>query len=300
MIRPLFAILGATLLAGDLSPVRAQGPDPALGQALQTVYLQWRNAMIQKNIAHWQAVTAGHRQVAVRNRIFSERRNFAQSLFNLPAAPPDTRKLKLLDVKVKGMTANAFFFGPVDFEVGGKPPDNLLVLSFVKEGARWKYDKADYLNLAALPEVRKQLAAGQLAHLNRGEFAPTGVVDGPMVRLRGPVKYIAKTYVYCPGREVRVSVNKISRHLFQNTKGAEIVIGGAKDGRNEVQFAIKELPGGQKSEPLTVRVYLLSEVQGVKPIKIFQYQVEENGKAKPFGTVFFNVTPEVVKRLMGK
>ena len=144
------------------------------------------------------------------NRIHSERRPIAQTLFNLPAAPPDTRNLTILDVTSKGVTANVFYFGPVDFGVGVKPPDNLLVLSFAKEGVRWKYDTADFVNLAVLPDVRKQLAAGQMAHLDRAEFAPKAMVERPMVTLRGPVKYIAKTYVYCPGREVRVNVNKVS------------------------------------------------------------------------------------------
>ncbi len=297
MIRLLFVLLGTSLL---LAPVRAQGPDPALSRALQTVYLQWRTAMIQKNLAGWRAVTASHRQIAIRNRILSERRNFVATLFNLPVAPPDTRKLKLLDIKVKGVTANAYFFGPVDFGVeGAQPPDNLLVLSFAQERGGWKYDTADYVNLAAIPNARKELAAGRLTALDRPEFAPKGEVERPMVALRGPAKYITKVYVYCPGREVQVSVNKVSRHLFQNAKEAEIVIGGAKDGRNELQFGIKTLPGGQDSEPMTIRIYLLSEVQGVKPIKIFQYQVEEKGKVKPYGTEFFNVTPDIVKRLRG-
>ena len=55
------------------------------------------------------------------------------------------------------------------------------------------------------------------------------------------MKYIAKTYVYCPGREVRVMVNGVSRHLYQNTKASEVIIGGARDGLNEVQFTTRNL-----------------------------------------------------------
>ena len=299
MIRSLFILVGASLCSGLLLPARAQAPDAALAKHLDAVYQHWRNAMLQKNLQNWSAVTAAHRQVAIKNRIHSERRRVASTLFNLPAAPPDTRKLRMLDVKVKGPTANVIYFGPVDFQVGVKPPNNLLVLSFVKEGVRWKYDTADFVNLAALPEVRTQLEAGQLNHLARAEFMPKGMVERPPVELRGPVKYIAKTYVYCPGREVRVNVNKMSRHLYQNTKESEVVIGGARDGRNEVQFAIKQLPGGQGIEPMVIRVYLLSQVQGVKPIKKFEYLVPENGKPKPFGTMFFNVTPADAKYLRG-
>lgn len=298
MIRSLFVLLGVTSLLSAL-PAAAQKADPKLIKHLEGVYQHWRHAMVSKSFQNWKVNTATHRQVSIINRIHSERRPLAETLFNLPAAPPDTRQLKLLDVKVKGVTANMFYFGPVDFGVGVKPPDNLLVLSFVREGARYKYDTADYVNLSVLPEVRKQLAAGQLAHLARPEFVPTGTVDPPLVTLRGPVKYIAKTYVYCPGREVTLSVNGSSRHLYQNTKASEVVIGGARDGRNEVQFSIKKLPGGQGVEPLTIRVYLMSQVQGVKPIKILQYQVPEKGKVEAFGTKVFTVGPAEVRQLKG-
>ena len=71
------------------------------------------------------------------------------------------------------------YLGPVDFKVGGTPPNNLLVLSFVKEGNRWKYDSADYMNLASIPEVRKQLEMGKLDHLKGPEFSPKGTIDQP-------------------------------------------------------------------------------------------------------------------------
>jgi len=278
----------------------AEGGSRVTSAELAQVYGRWRAAMISRDLGAWQAATARHRQIEIRNRIFSERRSVGQALFDLPGAPPALEALKALWVRSEGVTAKAFYFGKVDFGVGGAPSDNLLVLSFVREGKEWKYDTADFVNLSALPEVRKQLAAGNLQHLDRAEFAPPGRVTPPRVQLRGPVKYIAKTYVYCPGREVRVQINKVSSHLFQNTKAAEVVIGGARDGRNEVQYSIRQLPGGEGAEPLTIRVYLLSQVRGVKPIKIFEYQVGEKERPEPVGTGYFAVTREVVRRLMGR
>ncbi len=299
MIRSVFTLLGATLLLAG-SRATAQQADQALAGHLNAVYQHWRHAMMTKNYRNWQLHTATHRRTSIVNRIHSERRRIASTLFNLPAAPPDTRSLKLLDVKVKGLTANLIYFGPVDFGVGGRPPKNLLVLSFVREAEGWKYDTADYLNLASLPEVRTQLEAGQLDHLKKPEFLPAGSVEEPLVVLRAPVKYIAKTYVYCPGREVRVMVNGMSRHLYQNTKESEVIIGGARDGRNEVQFTASKLPGGQGTEPMTIRVYLMSQMAGVKPIKMFQYQVLENGAVKPSGTEYFEVGPAEARRLRGQ
>jgi len=114
-----------------------------------------------------------------------------------------------------------------------------------------------------------------------------------------PAKYIAKVYVFCPGREVQVQVNKISHHRFANAKEAEIVVGGAIDGPNEVQFTTKKLPGGTGKEVMTVRVYLLSEVQGVQPIKAYEYQIAAGEPPKPFGTGSFTVDAAMVAKLAG-
>ena len=94
-------------------------------------------------------------------------------------------------------------------------------------------------------------------------------------------------------------VNGVSRHLYQNTKASEVIIGGARDGLNEVQFTARNLPGGEGKEPLAVRVYLMSQVAGVKPLKIFQYQAEEGEAVKPSGTMNFVVGPSEISWLNG-
>lgn len=278
----------------------AQQDNATLHAQLAGVYGQWRNAMVAKNLGAWQATTSRRRQVEVRNRIYSERASFPAALFNLPVDPPDLRGLKPLQLKTKGPTAKLVYFGKVDFGVGGEPTDNLLVLDFVREGARWKYDRAEFVNISALEGVRTQLQAGNLEFLASKDFESSGEAKPVPIAVNGPVKYIAKAYVYCPGREVQLQINKISRHLFQNTKNAEVIIGGARDGRNEVQYLIKPLPGSEGVEPMTVRVYLLSEVQGVKPIKVFEYEVKEKEKPDASGTKMFLVTPEIAQQLKGR
>ena len=299
MIRTVLACLGVSGIAGTLQAA-PQKADAALVRHLDAVYQHWRDSVIRRDIEKWQVHTASHRRISILNRIHSERRPISFALSSLPASPPDSRPLKLLAVKVKGITANMIYLGPVDFKVGGTPPNNLLVLSFAKEGNRWKYDSADYMNLASIPEARKQLEAGKLDHLEGPEFSPKGNIEQPAIVLRGAVKYIAKTYVYCPGREVKVMVNGVSRHLYQNTKASEVVIGGARDGLNEVQFTARKLPGGEGKEPLAVRVYLMSQVAGVKPLKVFEYQVQEGEKVNPAGTENFVVGPSEAIRLRGR
>ena len=271
-----------------------------LRPALEGSYNAWRNSIIRKDAPAWTRSTAPHRRIEVRNRIVSEKRAFPAAVFELPAPPPALAGLGFLAAKANGPTAKAAYFGRIDFGVGGTPTDNLLVLSFVRGPGGWLYDRADFVNLGALPEVRKELAAGNLRYLEETpEARPSGVVPPTPIECR-PAKYIAKVYVFCPGREVQVQINKISRHRFANAKEAEVVIGGAVDGPNEVQFSTRKLEGGTGKEAMTVRVYLMSETPGVKPIKAFEYQIAENGEVKPFGTESFIVDAATVAKLNGR
>lgn len=267
--------------------------------ALESSYNAWRNSIIRRDAAAWQKATAPHRRIEVKNRLVSEKRPFPNAVFDLPAPPPSIQGLSFLEAKQNGLTAKASYFGKIDFGVGGTPTDNLIVLSFVRGAAAWLYDRADFVNLAALPEVRKELAAGNLKYLKETpEAQPSGVVPPTPIEAH-PAKIIAKVYVFCPGREVQVQINKISRHRFANAKEAEIVIGGAVDGPNEVQFSTRKLDGGTGKEAITIRVYLMSETPGVKPLKTFEYQVAENGVVKPFGTESFVVDAATITKLKG-
>ncbi len=271
-----------------------------LRPALETTYSAWREAMIRRDPSAWQRVTAEHRRVEVRNRIVSEKLPFPAAVFDLPAPPPSLQGLKFLEAKVNGATAKASYFGKIDFGIGGDPSENLIVLSFLKGGGGWLYDRADYVNLTALPAVRKELAAGELKYLKETpEAQPSGQV--PITPLSAnPAKHVAKVYVFCPGREVQVQINKISRHRFANAKEAEVVIGGALDGPNEVQYSVKKLEGGTGKEVMTIRVYLMSNIPGEKPIKAFEYQIGVGESAKPFGTGTFDVDAATVAKLSSK
>lgn len=271
-----------------------------LRPVLESSYNAWRDAMTHRDAATWQRVTAEHRRIEVKNLIVSEKRAFPAAIFEVPALPPSLAGLQFLQANQNGATAKASYFGKIDFKVGGTPTDNLLVLSFVRGNQGWLYDKADFVNLAGLPEVRRELAAGDLKYLKETpEAQPSGVVPPTPLEAR-PAKYIAKVYVFCPGREVQVQINKISRHRFANTKEAEIVIGGARDGPNEVQFTTKSLTGGTGKEVMTVRVYLLSELKGEQPIKAYEYQIAADEPPKPFATGNFTVDPATAAKLSGR
>jgi hypothetical protein len=292
-----FLTLLSFLLLPSFCP--AQAPAADVGKALVTTYTTWRAAIIGKDVAAWQRTTAPHRQAEIRNRLLSEKRPFPAGVFELPSPPPPLDGLKMIHLSQRGATAKAAFFGKIDFGVGGEPAENILVLSFVNSGA-WRYDRADFVNLAALPEVRKEIAAGDLKYVaETPDFQASGAVP-PTPPSVPAAKYIAKVYVFCPGREVQVQVNQFSRHRFANAKEAEIVLGGAKDGANSITYTAKPLEGGTGKEALAIRVYLMSEIAGTQPIKAFEYRVDEGGALTPFGNGTFNVDPATAAKLIPK
>jgi hypothetical protein len=277
-----------------------QGQDAVLQKSLENVYVFWRNAMIKKDFPAWQKVTAAHRQQTVKNRLNSERRVFPKAIFEVPTSPPALKGLQAVQVKRNGRTAKCIYYGKIDFGVGGDPTDNLLVVDFVQEASGWKYDVAEFVSLGALPDVRAELAKGDLSFIEKTkDFSPVGVV--PPVPMAIPIaKYIAKVYVFCPGRAVDVTVNKISEHSFGNAKDAQLIMGGVRDGANEVSYSVKGVPGGKGNEALAIRVYVFSQVDGVKPIKAFEYQVLEGGVVQAAGKKTFTFDAAMVNQLMGK
>ena len=245
--------------------------------------------MVRKDVRGWRENTSLRRQIEMTNRLKSEKAP-TSALFDLPAAPPSLANLKVVKAEQNKATAKLTYYGKVDFGVGGEPTDNLYVLSFVEERGGWKYDGAEFVNLMALPDVRKQLNQGDRSYLDGDDFRADGRVPKipPQV---GNVEYVAKVYSFCPGRAVDVTVNGASQHRFQNTQDAQVVIGGAKGGKNSISFKIRELEGGTGKEAFTVRVYLMNEKAGAKPVKVYEYLVQEGGNVAGSRSAQFIVSP---------
>jgi hypothetical protein len=285
------------VLVAATAASHAQAPAADTAKALVSTYSAWRTAIVRKDLSGWQRTTAAHRQAEIRNRLVSEKRPFPGGVFDLPAPPPALDGLKMIHLSEVGATAKAAFFGKINFGVEGEPTDNVIVLSFINSGG-WRYDRADFVNLAALPEVRKELGEGNMKYVSETpDFQASGVVP-PTPPAVPAAKYIAKVYVFCPGREIQVQVNQFSRHRFANAKEAEIVLGGALDGVNNVTYTSKGLEGGTGKEALSIRIYLMSEIDGTKPIKAYEYQVQEGGVVNGFGKGTFTVDPAMAAKLL--
>lgn len=297
----LFRWLAVAVVSwASLGTTDAQLPNQQvkLTQSLNEVYNFWRAAMVSGNYRAWHQVTATHRRLGLQNRVSSEKGSWPADIFKLPAAPPTLKGLKALRARSKGMTAKLVYFGKVDFGAGKVPSDNLLLLSFVYEGRGWKYDTAEFINLDNLKDVRAQLASGNLAYVDTEVFMPTGLKPKPPAEVP-KAKYIAKVYSYCPGREVKVRVNKMSAHRFQDNQISEVIIGGAKDGYNDISYQIRDLPGYNGNDPVTLRVYLISQIEGVMPIKVFQYQTRQGELPKQQDSAVFEVNSEDAAKILG-
>jgi hypothetical protein len=288
------------LLIALMMITAARGQDVALQSQLEQIYGFWRNATIQKDYPAWVKVTAAHRQAIVKNRLNSERRVFPRAIFEIPAAPPALSGLRNVQAKRNGRTAKLIYFGKVDFGLGGEPTGNLLVVDFVLENTGWKYDVAEFVSLAALADVRQELQRGDLQYIAKTpEFNPTGIVP-PTPPMLPVAKYIAKVYVFCPGRMVDVSINRVSKHRFGNAKEAELVMGGVRDGKNEISYSVKGLPGSKGNEAMAIRVYVFSQIEGVKPLKVYEYQVNEGGTIQGSGATAFEFDASMAAKLLGK
>lgn len=276
-----------------------QNEGPELVKQLRSLYEGWRASVIKKDAKTWLRYTAQHRQIDIKNRLMSERKPFPQGFLNaLPATPPSLVGLKALRVRINGPTVKAVYYGKVDFGIGGQPTNNIWTISYLKERNGWKYDGSEFINISALPDVKKQIESGDYQYVDQNDFKPSGLTPPrPLIQLVAPVKYIAKAYVFCPGRQVDLTINGVSKHKFQHDKNAQVIIGGARDGKNEVQFEITPLEGGDPKAAMTIRVYLMSQVQGRQPVKVFEYQVENGKQPEAAGVKTFTITPEIAKKL---
>lgn len=276
----------ACCAAALLAPASAapRPGDAKLRDDLDVAYNTWRLHLLRGNYDGWRATTSAYRQVKVRNLAVSEKRSFPASLFRQPMAPPALAPLMYVGSVVDGPTAAATYYGKVDLGLGQEPTDsNALVLLFTHENGKWKYDQARFFNLTRLPAVKERLKRGDATVLMEQDgFQPLGKIPA-VPPVCPPPKYIAKILVDCPGRTVKANVNNISPHEFDNTRLAEIISGGLRDGTNSLTLKFSDSPNGKKGAVL-VEVYIMPEIPGQLPARAFSYFVppRRTPKAAPF------------------
>lgn len=285
-------------LAALFSTVSAQTiQEQRLKSDLETVYNTWRQSMLRENYEGWLQTTSAYRKMKVRNLAVSEKRPFPASLFAHQMSPPSLMPLRYVGAVVKGPTAAATYFGKVDMDIGGNPSENALVLLFNYERGAWKYDQARFFNLGNLPDVKERLRNGDAKILQEQDgFQPTGVIPPVPPACPAP-KYIAKVFIDCPGRKVDITVNNISTHNFENTRMAEVISGGVRDGMNSILITSTPIADSKDKGPMLVEVFIMPETEGNIPGKAFTFTLPEENQGNFQEVHSFSVTPDVILKM---
>lgn len=277
MTRTAASIVASALLA-VCSADGLRAGDDALRQELERAFSGWRTSFATRNLAAWKDHTATFRQVETRNLIVSHKQAFPQALFDFPLRAPETGTLRFLKAEAKGPTANVIYFGKVDLGIpdAGEIPENLLMLKFINEAGRWKFDTLRLINLASAPEVRAGLKNGGPASvLNSPELEPSGVVP-PTAKLCPPPEYVAALQIASLGYTTTARVNGFELPSVTNAVEQHVIIGGLKSGENTLSLEIKKEPVAEGSaRHLQVNAVIKPETEGKKPIRVFSWNAPD-------------------------
>lgn len=252
-----------------------RGQDDALRHELERAFSGWRTAIATRNLASWKENTASFRQVETRNMIVSQKQPFPQALFDFPLRAPEPGTLRFMKAEAKGPTAHAIYFGKVDVGIpdAGEIPENLLLLKFVNESGRWKFDTLRLVNLASAPDIRASLkSGGSTGMIDSPEFAPSGSV--PAVQKLCPAPdYVAALQVVSLGYATLPRVNGFALPVVADAAEQHIIIGGLKAGENTLTLEVKPTTVAEGSaRHLTVNAVVLSGNESKPTIRVFTWK----------------------------
>lgn len=251
---------------------------------LERAFSGWRTAIATRNLANWKENTASFRQVEIRNMIVSQKQPFPQALFDFPLHAPEPGTLRFLKAEAKGPTAVALYFGRIEVGIpdAGEIPENLLLLKFVNESGRWKFDTMRLVNLASAPEVRTSLkSGGSLGDLNSPEFEPSGVVP-PTPKLCQAPDHVAALQIASLGYATLPKVNGFALTPVADAAEQQIIVGGLKAGENTLTLEIKPTPVAEGSaRHLEVNAVVLTGVESKPSIRVFTWR-PPTSSAPPF------------------
>ncbi|MDB6139502.1 MAG: hypothetical protein JWO94_2574 [Verrucomicrobiaceae bacterium] len=253
----------------------AQADEDALRVTLDKVYKEWRTALLAKSLDAWKRSTSTYRQVVSRNLIISQGQAYPDALFDLPVAPPDVFKLKLLEAEAVGPTAHLIYFGKVDLGLGVGPdqiPNNLLALKFFNENGAWKFDSSKFINLNDSPDIREACENGRPEFLKHAPFNPPGVLPAIPKPCGKPDK-VAALRIEAMGYEVTAHINGFDYPTVIDNATQEVIIGGLAHGDNDLTLNLKALPVPDGEERvLNVQALMVTRDPKHPMIKVFDWK----------------------------
>lgn len=254
-----------------------------LRPSLERAYEKWRSAILTQDPKAWAGAITQYRQVVTRNLIVSQRQRFPQAVFAVPLDPPDISSLRLLEVQAVGETAHLLYFGKVN--MGGDAdqiPDSVLMLKFFNERGVWKFDSNKLLKLLDQPELLAQLkSGGKLDFLDYPEFTPPGKAPAVPAICEVP-ENVAGCTLQSFGYETRMRINGFDYPVMQDHAEKLFVIGGLKNGANEVTLTVTptEIPKGEE-RLLQLDFFVLTGKEDKPPVRVFHYETKEAAVASP-------------------
>ena len=264
----------------------------------ETMYNTWRISMLNKDFQAWKSSTGLARQAKVHNLVVSEKKPFPAAIFEAQATPPSLANLHFVGALggPTGKTLAATYFGKVDLGVGGQPSDNALVLLFVDDNGKWRYDQSRFFNLGHLPKVRERLARGDASVLKEQDGFHAYAALPAIPPLCGAPQLIGKIFVDAPGRRVEMTVNGISTHVFEDCRLAEVVSGGLKRGRNTVAYTVAPLSAEANKQPFAIGIFVMPETKGNQPATCFEH-IAAVGDNPQGGTYTFTISDDMIRAM---
>lgn len=289
------------LLAPVVAPVFAQGqnvpvfhtPDQEQAKIIaDTIYNTWRVAMIRGNEQAWRSSTTLSRQNRIRNLIVSQRGRFPHDFFRMQQEPPNLANFKFVGALAgpDKRTLAATYLGRVQLG-DGQAEDNAIVLEFVHEYGKWKFDQSRFFNLKQLPKVKQRLAAKDLSVLKEQDgFHP--YLTAPTVPPACPApQLIGKVFVDAPGRSIEMNINGISAHEFADERRADVISGGLRRGKNTISYTIET--DSKKTQPMAIGLFVMPETEGNRPACVFEH-ITDSGDAAKGGSFSFYISNDMI------
>lgn len=264
----------------------------------ETMYNTWRISMLNKDFQAWKSATGFARQAKVHNLVVSEKKPYPAAIFEAQATPPSLANLRFVGALggSAGKTLAATYFGKVDLGVGGQPSDNALVLLFVEDKGKWRYDQSRFFNLGHLPKVRERLARGDASVLKEQDGFHAYDTPPAIPPLCGAPQLIGKVFVDAPTLRVEMTVNGISTHVFEDCRLAEVISGGLKRGRNTVTYTVTPLSAEANKQPLAIGLFVMPETEGNQPATCFEH-ITAPGDTPQGGTYAFTVSDDMIRAM---
>lgn len=230
---------------------------------LERVYRGWISANVNKDYQAWRRHTATHRAVITHNMVVSRKDKWPDVIFTLPFRAPDIATLRHLATLQNGPTAHMIYFGKVDFgiqlEEGQEVPENLLMLRFVKEGLRWKFDNTRFFNLGGDEGLLRMARHGDSDLLADDRFHPNGEVPEPPPLLKEP-DYAGDIWVAAIGYEVDIKIGELHRTVIGNNAVTQLVLGGLSRAGHDISIDVREIEIPDDVERrLEVEIYALRQ-----------------------------------------